>query len=241
MTWICISMSDTIRTRKNIFFISLIVSFNCIFKSTACRYLSIIFDAMDPTKCPIPFVSQGPGMYNIGENANRLQSQVASVIVHGKGTYGIVWDEQISKDGNFWAGNLMEVIKEIKETHYEDKPFPDVLYLQADNASCNKNLAMFGFCELMRNMGIFRKVKYSFLPINDTREDNDACFDCLEQALKYETYKRQDGKKGDTLTFEALESVWKGVWGLTKLLFVKVNLLFVQCEKYKSSLVCIIM
>jgi hypothetical protein len=183
-----------------------------------------MFDSMDPLKCPIPFVSQGPGVYNqynIGENASRLQSQIASIIVHGKGTYGIVWDEQIAKDGNFWAGNLIEVIKEIKETNYKDQPLPEVLYLQADNASDNKNSAMYAVCELLRETGVFRKVKYSFLPIDDTRENNDACFACLEQALKYETFR----KNGDTLTFEGLEQVWKGVWRLRKLLFVKVNLL----------------
>ena len=212
MTWICISMSDPIRTRKLLLFCQL-------FESTARRYISIIFDAMDPLKCPIPFIQKDQGFC---ENKNRLHSQVASFIVHGKGTYGIVWDEQISKDGNFWAGNLIEVIKEIKETYYKDEKFPEVLYIQADNASENKNIAMFAICELLRDMGIFRKVKYSFLPVNETHEDNDACFDSLARALSYKSFF--DGEDVDTLTFEALESVWKRVWGnLTKLLFVKVN------------------
>ena len=216
MTWICISMSDPIRTRKLLLFCQL-------FESTARRYISIIFDAMDPLKCPIPFIQKDQGFC---ENKNRLHSQVASFIVHGKGTYGIVWDEQISKDGNFWAGNLIEVIREIKETHYKDKKFPEVLYMQADNASDNKNLAMYAVCEVLRDLGIFRKVKYSFLPVGHTHEDVDASFGCLSRALRN---KKIDGEgTADTLTLEALESVWKTSWGLTKLLFVKVNLRVVQ-------------
>ena len=189
-----------------------------------CRYISIIFDAMDQQKCRIPHVQQNPGW---AKNTSRLDSQIASYIIHGKGTFGIFWDEQISKDGNFWAGNLIEVIREIKETHYKDKKFPEVLYMQADNASDNKNLAMYAVCEVLRDLGIFRKVKYSFLPVGHTHEDVDASFGCLSRALRN---KKIDGEgTADTLTLEALESVWKASWGLTKILFVKVNLLFVQC------------
>ena len=76
--------------------------------------------------------------------------------------------------------------------------------MQADNASDNKNLAMYAVCEVLRDLGIFRKVKYSFLPVGHTHEDVDASFGCLSRALR------------------------KTSWGLTKLMFVKVNLLIGQ-------------
>ena len=98
--------------------------------------------------------------------------------------------------------------------------------MQADNASDNKNLAMYAVCELLRDTGVFRKVKYSFLPVGHTHEDVDASFGCLSRALRNKKVDQMG--TADTLTLTALESVWKETWGLTKLLFVKVRLLLLN-------------
>ena len=118
--------------------------------SKSFRYISIIFDAMDQTKCNCPHI-QGSAKWSYEP---RIQSQIGSFVVHGHGTYGVYWDEHVNtKDGNFWATCLLGVIKELKETDYKDKPFPEVLYIQADNASRTIRtwgyLAMYAVCELL--------------------------------------------------------------------------------------------
>jgi len=174
---------------------------------------------MDQQKCRVPHVQGAPKW---SKDDHRIDSQLGSYVVHGHGTYAVFWDEHIKKDANFWAGNLIEIINEIKVNEYKDKPFPSVLYLQADNASDNKNLSMYAVCEILRDMGVFRKVKYSFLPVGHTHEDVDASFGCLSRALHDKTIDHRG--TADTLTVDAMEEAWKNNWPIKKLFFVKVCL-----------------
>ena len=186
------------------------------------RYLSIIFDAMDQTKCNCPHV-QGSAKWSYQEP--RIQSQIGSFIVHGHGTYGVYWDEHMTgKDSNFWATCLMGVIADLKENDYKDQPFPEVLYLQADNAKDNKNFVITGLCEMMRDSGVFKKVKLSYLPVGHTHEDVDASFGALSKMLR--NYKNvMDGNMtSNAYTLRDFFRIWKLGWpSLRKLLYVKVS------------------
>jgi len=197
------------------------------------RYLSIIFDAMDQTKCNCPHI-QGSAKWTYEP---RIQSQIGSFVVHGHGTYGVYWDEHVnSKDGNFWATCLLGVIKDLKETDYKDKPFPEVLYLQADNAKDNKNFMMSGVCELMRNMGVFRKVKLSFLPVGHTHEDVDASFGALSKMLRNYNAITQRTLSSNAYTLADFERIWKLGWpSFRKLLYIKVRILR---NKYCTAEAC---
>jgi hypothetical protein len=173
---------------------------------------------MDQQKCRVPHVQGAP---NRAKTPDRLDSQMGSYVVHGHGTYGIFWDEQVVKDANFWASNIIEIISELKKTDYEGKQFPSVLYMQADNASDNKNLTMYAVCEILRDTGVFRKVKYSFLPVGHTHEDVDASFGCLSRALHDKPIDHRG--TADTLTLDAMEDAWKSNWPIRKLFYAKVK------------------
>ena len=185
------------------------------------RYLSIIFDAMDQTKCNCPHI-QGSAKWAYQEP--RIQSQIGSFVVHGHGTYGVYWDEHVhNKDSNFWATCLLGIIDELKKTDYKDKPFPEVLYLQADNARDNKNFVMSGLCELLRNTMVFRKVKLSFLPVGHTHEDVDASFGALSKMLRNYNAIKDGAKSSNAYTLQDFERIWKHGWpSLKKILYVKV-------------------
>jgi len=193
--------------------------------------LSIIFDAMDQQKCRMPHIQGNPSW---AKSEDRISSQIGSFIVHGHGTYGVFWDETMPKDANFWASCLLEVIKDVKETSYKDKDLPEVLYLQSDNASDNKNQCILGLCELLRDLKVFRKIKYSWLPVGHTHEDVDASFGALSRKLRF-NYSSKDGGEnssthGDTLTLKALFRHWKEGWpSLKKVLYVKASLSPLLC------------
>ena len=80
--------------------------------------------------------------------------------------------------------------------------WPHTLYLQADNASDNKNFVMYALCQLLRDKGIFKKVKLSFLPVGHTHEDVDACFGALSRQLATH----------DAVTIADVEKIWRTAW-----------------------------
>ena len=180
---------------------------------------------MDQQKCRFPYVQGNPSW---SKGSDRLTSQVSSFIVHGHGTYGILMDEPMEKDGNFWATCLIEVIRHVKENDYKDgAKFPDVLYVQADNASDNKNLTTMGLMELLRDTHVFRKIKFCFLPVGHTHEDVDGSFGALSRRL-VNNKVRQDLKPGevesaDALVLDDVFRIWKSGWkGLRCLKVAKV-------------------
>ena len=55
--------------------------------------MSIIWDAMDQTKCCIPhFKLQNKAWV---KDTKKLQMQYGAFIVHGHGTYGFCWDDRL--------------------------------------------------------------------------------------------------------------------------------------------------
>ena len=61
---------------------------------------------------------------------------------------------------------------------------PKILYVQCDNGSEFKNNVWATALEWLTKLGIFVKVKLSFLPVGHTHEDIDACFGRLAQRFR---------------------------------------------------------
>ena len=163
--------------------------------------MSVIFDAMDQAKCCVPHFKDRPKDWM--HNQNKLSMQYGAFIVHGHGTYGVCWDERIKKDGDMWATCLLQIILELyQESKKLGTKWPEKLYLQADNASDNKNLTMYAISQLLRDFGIFKSVKISFLPVGHTHEDIDACFGALAKMLVTR----------NCLDMQDLEQCWKDAW-----------------------------
>jgi hypothetical protein len=141
------------------------------------------------------------------ENAKRLKTQFGAALVHGLYTLLFAWDEELGKSGDTTVTYLMlTLIHEWERRKAEGLPWPKVLYLQGDNGSDNKNKALFMFCELLVRLGIFEKVKFSFLPVGHTHEDVDACFGAGSHMLH----------RLNALTFAELLKLWKRGWPSTK-------------------------
>ncbi len=174
--------------------------------------MSIIFDAMDQQKCSIPHFSLNAKSWK--EQTNKVHMQYGAFLVHGHGARSFVVDSRRKKDADLWMSGLLAVLKELKEEYAaKGMSWPSTLYLQADNASDNKNLLVYSVCQMLRDMGIFKKVKLCFLPVGHTHEDVDACFGALSRQLA----------KHDGLTVEEVAEIWKGAWkGECKFKYLKV-------------------
>lgn len=167
------------------------------------RYASWIIDAMDATKCTIPWIHQKPKSW---ETAKKLLSQFVACIQHGVGTRMFAFDEELKKDGDLMCTLILRML--VDEKNRRDAvglPWPEVLYIQGDNASDNKNKGLFQICELLVRLKIFRKVKFSFLPVGHTHEDVDACFGAGSHMLR----------RMSAMTLSDVCKVWKRGWPST--------------------------
>ena len=174
--------------------------------------MSIIFDAMDQQKCSIPHFSFNSKSWK--EQVNKVHMKYGAFLVHDHGARSFVVDSRLKKDADMWMSGLLGVLRDLKKEYAEKKmAWPSTLYLQADNASDNKNLVVYTVCQLLRDMGIFKKVKLCFLPVGHTHEDVDACFGALSRQLA----------KHDGLTVEEVGQIWKDAWkGEVKFVLLKV-------------------
>jgi hypothetical protein len=162
--------------------------------------MSLIMDAMDATKCFIPHYHAKTKAW---DKVERIGSQFYGFINHGVGTRIFVFDDELRKDANLSATLLVKVLMDEKKRREEAGiKWPDVLYLQMDNGSDNKNKEVSALGELVVRIGLFRKVKYSYLPVGHTHEDIDACFGACSNALH----------RCDALTIKEVETVCKRGW-----------------------------
>ena len=107
----------------------------------------------------------------------KLKTHVTGAIVHGQGVYGYFDVCQWKHSSNMTITILLNILYMYRDS------LPEVLYLQMDNcARENKNKYVFAFCALLVELGIFRKIKVSFLMVGHTHEDVDQMFS------RYSTY-----------------------------------------------------
>ncbi|CAG2197711.1 unnamed protein product [Mytilus edulis] len=132
------------------------------------KYISIIMDAMDQNKTMIPHFNKPPkstdGMW-------KLKTHLLAAKVHGVGIYGFFDIFQWAHGSNLTITALFNILNIMKDS------LPEVLYLQMDNCGReNKNRYVIAFLCLLVELGIFRKVKLSFLMKGHTHEDIDQLF-----------------------------------------------------------------
>ena len=170
--------------------------------------MSLIMDAMDANKCWIPHLGANRSKHwdNLGSD-KRVSSHYFGVINHGISTRIFMLDDELKKDGNVSGTILIKVLTDEFERRKQNNiPWAKVLYLQMDNGSDNKNSVIFGLGELMVRIGLFEKVKYSFLPVGHTHEDIDAAFGACSHILWREY----------AYTIDHVEKIWKRAWKSTQ-------------------------
>ena len=117
------------------------------------------YTGMDQNKTNIPNICPTPKAL---QTTFRLQTHCTGILAHtrsprGKKAYAIYDICQWSQDANITVYALLHVLLDFTEQ------FPEVLYLQLDNAgNQNKNRYMLGFCAFLVESRIFRKVCKSF-------------------------------------------------------------------------------
>ena len=149
--------------------------------------MSIILDGMDQSKTNLPHFQQKSKQ----TSGNwKLKTHVTGAIVHGQGVYGYFDICEWSHSSNMTIAILMNILYMYKDS------LPPVLYLQMDNCGReNKNRFVFAFCALLVELGVFRKIKVSFLMVGHTHEDVDQMFS------RFSTYlRRTDAFAMDDLT-----------------------------------------
>ena len=163
-----------------------------------------ILDKMDAKKCNIPHLAIETKSW---DNQKGLQSQFVGAINHGIGTQMYMFDEPLPADSNlnttiFYHG----IVEEFERRKEQKMPWPRVLYVQCDSASDNKNKSFFMLCEMFVRLGIFAKVKISFLPVGHTHEDIDACFGAGSHILH----------RCNAFNLEEVHKCWSRAWPSTK-------------------------
>lgn len=119
---------------------------------------TIIIDGMDQAKTNIPHTKV---LAKSVSNTWKLRTHVTGVLVHTKCPYGKIAHAyvdllQYPHDSNLTATILLKVIHQYVDTH---ACLPENLYLQLDNTSReNKNKYIMGFCSVLVELKIFKKV-----------------------------------------------------------------------------------
>ena len=129
--------------------------------------LSIIVDGMDQSKLTLPHYKLTPK--DVG---NFLETKITGVLVHGKAFDCYISEPQVRHDTNLNLTCLHNTLMSLTKKG----PLPPIFYLQVDGGSENKNQWMLSYLSLLIELGVFSKIKMSFLPVGHTHEDIDQAF-----------------------------------------------------------------
>ena len=128
-------------------------------RSAPHKSCTIIVDGMDQAKTNIPYTKL---QAKSASNLWKLRTHVTGVLVHTKSPYGKIAYAFVDlleypHDSNLTITILMNVLVHYLSTH---PILPETLYIQLDNTSReNKNRYVFGFCSLLVELRIFKKVR----------------------------------------------------------------------------------
>ena len=117
-----------------------------------------------------------------------VEQQLIGVKVHGLGNFAFLHRHHVGTTGgsNSTINVLLQALQKIGPER-----LGRVLYLQLDNCSGdNKNRFVLMFCAYLVHIGLFEKVKISFLCVGHTHEDIDQLFST------YVSYLRRYGALG---------------------------------------------
>ena len=159
-----------------------------------CRYMSIIVDGMDQAKTRPPHWNRPP-KYMDDKRQVDLHLFGAIVVAHGVGPSmsgtecHVHWNvkQSFKDDSNATCTMIESLIKSVQtQRAQQDKPMPEVLYIQLDNVGTNKNHWLIAYACWLVQKGIFIKIKINFLLVGHTHENIDQFFSRLSVALQSE-------------------------------------------------------
>lgn len=94
-------------------------------------------------------------------------------IAHGRGAYAHTFWDNFKHGTNVTIESIFRVLRDL----VKGEPLPPYLFLQLDNtAKQNKSRFMFGFLGYLVQLGVFKVIVVSFLPVGHTHEDIDQMF-----------------------------------------------------------------
>ena len=142
------------------------------------EYLSLILDKWDSAKTTVPFWAREPSFLGPQDKHQMLQQHVLGVIIHGQphAYYLYTFNDNLKGDANM---NIEGIRRTLLKHLAGGKPMPRILFIQADNASDNKNFAMIGFLAALVLHGYCHEIHLSFLLVGHTHEDIDQFFSVL--------------------------------------------------------------
>lgn len=94
-------------------------------------------------------------------------------LVHGRQPYAFTFWDNFKHGTNVTIESMYRVLADL----VLDGPLPPRLFLQLDNTSKqNKSKFMIGWLAYLVQLGLFRVIVVSFLPVGHTHEDIDQMF-----------------------------------------------------------------
>ncbi len=130
---------------------------------------SIIMDGMDQSKTDLPHTETA-----LKADGNMVETKITGILVHGRKFDCYVSEPQVKHDTNLALTCLHSTLSELWDEDGDNGP--EVLYLQVDGGSENKNQWMLAYLATLVNLGIYKKIKMCFLPVGHTHEDIDQAF-----------------------------------------------------------------
>ena len=141
----------------------------------------MIFDGMTQDTTALPHFGRKPGW----QQRHKYGVHVQGVMVAGRKARLEFAYGNVANDSNMAITTIHNaILAEQKTRLQEGRPFPRVLYIQADNVSSNKSKVLMGYLCHLVNLGVFSKVKVNFLLVGHTHENIDQLFSRFSIALR---------------------------------------------------------
>jgi hypothetical protein len=150
------------------------------------KYVSIIIDGMDQAKTILPHYERPPKYI---DGKQKIEMHLNGVIVAGHGVSGVQvyhnFKQSYSDDSNMLATLIDLTLHDVQaKRKAANARMPEVLYIQLDNVSHNKNRWVFAYCAWLVHTGVLKKVKISYLIVGHTHEIIDQFFSRLSVRLR---------------------------------------------------------
>lgn len=145
--------------------------------------VSIILDKWDSAKCTCPYFARKPGAWWASVKHDVLNQHVLGVLVHGRPQHSMflyTFNDSVAGDANCNIEGLRRSLCEL----FSEVPMPRTMYIQADNASDNKNWTVLLFLAMLVYHGYTAHIYFSFLLVGHTHEDIDQVFSILSRVFR---------------------------------------------------------
>lgn len=145
--------------------------------------VSIILDKWDSAKCTVPYFARKPGGWWNVTSQQVLAQHVLGVMVHAtpqNKVHMYTFNDSVAGGAN----NNVEGLRRTLAAEYATKPMPRIMYVQADNASDNKNFTVLLFLGLLVYHDYVADAYISFLLVGHTHEDIDALFSVISRHFR---------------------------------------------------------